>query len=67
MLIRLQLDQCLWRVLHPEKAMPLRFRDSAKAYDFADALARLHHADTGQRSAVRVEAGGACVEAVSYG
>jgi len=54
-------------VVHPDKPDGLRFRNSAIAFDFADALARLHHADTGQRSAVRVEASGACVEAVSYG
>jgi hypothetical protein len=67
MLIRLQLDERLWRVVHPDKPEGLRFRNSAIAFDFADALARLHHADTGQRSAVRVEASGAGIEAVSYG
>ncbi len=43
------------------------FRDGARAYDFAETLARLHFVDTGQRAAVRVEASGAFVEAVSYG
>lgn len=67
MLIRLQLEHRLWRVLHPDKLESFRFNDSAKAFDFADALARLHHAETGRRSSVRVEASGAYVEAVRYG
>ncbi|MDY0954186.1 MAG: hypothetical protein ACN6RH_15975 [Stenotrophomonas rhizophila] len=67
MLIRLQLEHRLWRVLHPDKLESFRFHDSAKAFDFADALARLHHTETGRRSSVRVEASGAYVEAVRYG
>jgi len=54
-------------VLHPDKLESFRFHDSAKAFDFADALARLHHTETGRRSSVRVEASGAYVEAVRYG
>ncbi|WMJ69890.1 hypothetical protein [Stenotrophomonas sp. 24(2023)] len=67
MLIRLQCERRQWRVLHPDRAEPVDFRDGARAFDFADALARLHFTDTGQRAAVRVEASGAFVEAVSYG
>jgi hypothetical protein len=54
-------------VLHPERPEPIDFRDGARAFDFAETLARLHFVDTGQRAAVRVEASGAFVEAVSYG
>lgn len=67
MLIRLQCEQRQWRVLHPDRPEPIEFRDGARAYDFAETLARLHFVDTGQRAAVRVEASGAFVEAVSYG
>lgn len=67
MLIRLQLEQQQWRVLHPDRLESVCFQDSAKAFDFADALARLHHAETGQCSSVQVEAIGSHVEAVRYG
>ncbi|MBE8425073.1 hypothetical protein IQA86_19470, partial [Leptospira borgpetersenii serovar Balcanica] len=55
MLIRLQCEQRQWRVLHPDRPEPIEFRDGARAYDFAETLARLHFVDTGQRAAVRVE------------
>ena len=54
-------------MLHPDKPEPIEFRDGVRAFDFAETLARLHFTDTGQRAAVRVEASGAFVEAVSYG
>lgn len=67
MVIRVQCKDRRWQVIHPLRAAPIGFASGAVAFDFADALARAHHDQTGQFSAVRVEALGAFVDAVRYG
>lgn len=67
MLIKVQCLDRRWRVVHPTHPDPIAFADGAVAFDFADSLAREHHAETGRVSAVRVEAHDAFVDAVRYG
>lgn len=67
MMITVRCQDSHWHVIHPGRADPVAFADGAVAFDFADALAREHHADTGLASAVRVEALDAFVDAVQYG
>ncbi len=67
MLIRVQNEQRHWRVVHPRKADSVAFREGSAAFDFADALARELHAETGQPCAVSVEVSNTCVETVRYG
>lgn len=67
MLIRVQSEQRHWRVLHPQKSESVSFHDGCAAFDFADALARDLHQQTGQSCAVRVEVSDSFVDAVQYG
>jgi len=67
MLIKVQHRERGWQVVHPAKPTAIAFHEGAVAFDFADALAREHHAETGHSSAVRVEVLEAAVEAVRYG
>jgi len=67
MLILVQNHERQWRVVHPLRTESVFFRDGCMAFDFADALAREHHAETGQVCGVRVEANDHFVDAVQYG
>ncbi|QIO88877.1 hypothetical protein [Stenotrophomonas nematodicola] len=67
MLITVQCQERQWRVVHPSRPDAIDFPNGAVAFDFADAMAREHHASTGGASAVRVEVQDAAVEAVRYG
>ena len=55
------------QVIHPTGPDPTAFAGGATAFDFADALAREHHAETGVVSAGRVEALENFLDAVRYG
>lgn len=66
MMITVKCEDRRWRVIHPTHPEPIGFANGATAFDFADALAREHHAETGLASAVRVEALDAFVDAVRY-
>ena len=67
MVIKLQHIERRWHVVHPAKSAPIAFRSGAIAFDFADALARAHYAETGHSSAVRVQVLETYVDAVRYG
>ena len=67
MMIKVRCQDRCWHVIHPGRIDPMAFASGAVAFDFADALAREHHAATGLASAVRVEAQNAFVDAVRYG
>jgi len=67
MLILVQSHERQWRVVHPLRAESVFFRDGSMAFDFAEALAREHHAETGEACGVRVEAGESFVDAVWHG
>ena len=67
MMIKVQHQHRQWQVVQPGEAAPVAFDNGATAFDFADSLAREHHAETGGRSGVRVEVGEAFVDAVHYG
>jgi len=67
MLIKVQCQDQNWQVIHPTRPDPIAFASGATAFDFADALAREHHAETGVASAVRVEALENFLDAVRYG
>jgi hypothetical protein len=67
MVIKLQHIERRWHVVHPAKSAPIAFRSGATAFDFADALAREHYAETGDSSAVRVQVLETYVDAVRYG
>ncbi len=67
MMIKVQHQHHQWQVVQPGEATPMAFESGATAFDFADSLAREHHAETGSSCGVRVEVGGAYVDAVRYG
>ena len=51
MLITVQCQERQWRVVHPSRPDAIDFPNGAVAFDFADAMAREHHASTGGASA----------------
>lgn len=67
MMIKVQHQHRQWQVVQPGEGTPVAFENGATAFDFADSLAREHYAETGGSSGVRVEVGGAYVDAVHYG
>lgn len=67
MMIKVQHQHRQWQVVQPGENAPVAFENGATAFDFADSLAREHHAETGDSSGVRVEVGDAYVDAVHYG
>jgi len=67
MLITVQHHNRRWQVLPPGAEDAIAFADGAVAFDFADTLAREHHAETGSSSRVRVMVENAFVDAVQYG
>jgi hypothetical protein len=67
MMFKVQCQDRRWRVVPPDLTPPTDFACGAVAFDFANALAREHHAQTGTSSAVRVEVQDAFVDAVRYG
>lgn len=67
MLIRVCNEERHWRVMHPNRMESLSFHDGSVAYDFADAMARELHSQTGQACAVRVEVSTGYVDTVRYG
>lgn len=67
MMIKVQHQDSQWNVIPPGDNAPVAFDNGASAFDFADALAREHHAETGDSSAVRVEVENAFVDAIHYG
>lgn len=67
MLFKVQCQDHYWQVIHPTRPDPIAFASGATAFDFADTLAREHHAQTGLASAVRVEALESFLDAVRYG
>ncbi|NIJ68436.1 hypothetical protein [Xanthomonas sp. 60] len=67
MLIRVCSEERHWRVMHPDRPESLSFHDGTVAFDFADAMARTLHEQTGQACAVRVEVSEAYVDTVCYG
>jgi hypothetical protein len=67
MMIKVQHQHRQWQVVPPGASAPVAFESGAIAFDFADSLAREHHAETGASSGVRVEVGEAFVDAVHYG
>ncbi|WP_282298238.1 hypothetical protein [Stenotrophomonas sp. PS02289] len=67
MLITVQHHDHRWQVLPPGSDDAVTFADGAVAFDFADSLAREHHAETGSSSRVRVAMENVFVDAVQYG
>ena len=67
MLIRICNEAHQWRVLHPKCGQSLPFHDGTVAFDFADAMARELHEQTGEACSVRVEVSEAYVDTVRYG
>jgi hypothetical protein len=67
MMITVQHHEQQWQVVPPGEHDAVAFTSGASAFDFADALAREHHAETGSSSGVRVEVENVSVEAVHYG
>ncbi|WP_367346523.1 hypothetical protein [Stenotrophomonas bentonitica] len=65
MMIKVQHQDHQWQVVQPDAA-PVPFESGASAFDFANDLARAHHAETGDSSGVRVEVGEAFVDAIHY-
>jgi len=67
MMIKVQHQHHQWQVVQPGAVAPVAFESGATAFDFADSLAREHHAETGSSRGVRVQVGEAFVDAVHYG